>query len=123
MCDYVTHSDLQYRFNVTSHSHDTFPRFYWSTRVINICDSRENHWSSKQYSIEIISRVSTARQIAIGHGQLCYNGGHITILLCCQIIRYYMYLVTVIPLVHLFASQHCDSTFTNSTINTQAFYS
>ena len=38
-------------------------------------------------------------------------------------LRYYVYLVTVIPLISLFASQHCRSTFTYiSTVKTQMYY-
>ena len=34
--------NIQYPSNATSHSHNTFSQFYWSTRAIIVCDSRQN---------------------------------------------------------------------------------
>ena len=111
---------IQYRSNATSHLHDTFSRLYWSTQAINVCDSRENRQSSKRYSIEIVSQVLIARYIVISHGQSCCHGGHVAVLLGCQIeiLRVSVYSNTSCTFIF---SQHCHSTFTNiSIINTQA---
>ena len=97
---------LWYSSNAMSHSPDTSYHFYWSTRVINICNSSKNCESSKQYSIKFLLSVLIAQQIATSHGLLCYNGGHIAIL----------YLATVISLVQLFTSLHCQSTFSQSSV-------
>ena len=52
---------------------------------MNICNPTVNHSCSKRYTMEIVFRVSIARLVAFGHGQSCYSGDNIAILLDCEI--------------------------------------
>ena len=68
----------------------------YSKKVVIL--ARQNIQSSKQHSIIIFSQVLIAWQTVT-------NGG-----LCSQlIVENYVYLASMIPLVHVLASQHCHS--------------